>query len=204
MTNTKTTSLQSPILIERYSSAPDRYREMIHSFMQQSVDEGNDSIRPERYDPDNPDIETWMCFLEGKLISISAAEKSHYTGDPDVAVRVCRYHILKDYRFTHCGLRMGEHQIKWAREQGYQILYITHDRTKRAINALYQRKKRMVVQSFDEFTHGEWYNSLTLETVFQFQTGPIIQNVYSIRLQDPEFVWKPESKHIVPFDANPS
>ena len=62
-----------------------------------------------------------------KLISISAAEKSQYTNDPDIAVRVCRYHILDGYRFSHCGLIMGEHQIKWAREKGYKILYITHD-----------------------------------------------------------------------------
>ena len=31
--------------------------------------------------------------------------------------------ILKKHRFSHCGLIMGEHQIKWAREKGFKIFY---------------------------------------------------------------------------------
>jgi len=141
-----------------------------------------------------------MCFIGDKLISISAAEASHYTNDPDIAVRICRYHILKEYRFTHCGLRMGEHQLKWARQRGFEILYITHDITKRAINALYQRKKKMTVKSFNEWTDSEWYTSLQLETDFLFKTGPIVQYVYSIRLNDPDFIWKPNSDLIISSD----
>jgi hypothetical protein len=191
--------MQSPpnISISKYSDNPNLFRDKVWKFAAQSRIEGNDSIRPTNYDPDNPDIETWLCFIGDTLISISAAERSHYTNEPDTVVRVCRYHILKDYRFTHCGLRMGEQQIKWARENGFQILYITHDMNKKAINALYQRKKRMTVSSFKEFTDSEWYTSLQLEKDFCFKTGDIIQYVYSIRLNDPNFVWKPSSKYIV-------
>lgn len=197
---------QPNILIYRYSEDPDYYRDKIWKFAAKSIEEGNDSLKKYKersYDPDDPNIETWMCFVGNKLISISAAECSHYTNDPDTAVRVCRYHILKDYRFTHCGLRMGELQIPWAREKGFEILYITHDITKRAINALYQRKRRMTVSSFNEWTHGEWYNSLELEKDFLFKTGPIMQYVYSIRLNNPNYVWQPESKFITRnFDAS--
>jgi len=192
---------QPNISIYRYSEDPDSYRDKIWEFAKKSIEEGNDSLKKYKarsYDPDDPNIETWMCFVEDKLISISAAERSHYTNDPDTAVRICRYHILKDYRFTHCGLRMGELQIPWAREHGFEILYVTHDITKRAINALYQRKKRMTVSSFNEWTQGEWYNSLELEKDFLFKTGPIVQYVYSIRLQNPDFVWQPKSNLIVP------
>lgn len=185
------------IVIKQYSKDPDAYRDHIWRFVRQTRLEGNDSIRTTNYDPDDPSIETWMCFLDNQLISISAAEASHYTNDPDVAVRVCRYHILKEFRFTHCGLRMGELQIPWARKKGYQILYITHDVNNKAINALYQRKKRMTVSSFKEFVTTEWYTTLELEKDFYFKTGDILQYVYSIRLQDPAFVWKPESKFIV-------
>jgi len=191
---------QPNISIYRYSEDRDSYRDKIWEFAEKSIEEGNDSLKKYKarsYDPDDPNIETWMCFVEDKLISISAAERSHYTNDPDTAVRICRYHILKDYRFTHCGLRMGELQIPWAREQGFEILYVTHDITKRAINALYQRKKRMTVSSFNEWTQGEWYNSLELEKDFLFKTGPIVQYVYSIRLQNPDFVWQPKSDLIV-------
>jgi hypothetical protein len=194
---------QPNISICKYSEDPDAYRELIWDFAAKSIEEGNDSLKKysaRSYDPDDKNIETWMCFIGDKLISISAAEASHYTNDPDIAVRICRYHILKEYRFTHCGLRMGEHQLKWARQRGFEILYITHDITKRAINALYQRKKKMTVKSFNEWTDSEWYTSLQLETDFLFKTGPIVQYVYSIRLNDPDFIWKPKSDLIISSD----
>ena len=92
---------------------------------------------------------------------------------------------------------MGEHQIKWARENKFELLYITHDIKKRAINRLYQRRKKMTVPSFEEHTKGEWYNSLQLEKDFLFKTGKMLQYVYSIRLQNPNYVWKSMSKYIV-------
>ena len=137
-----------------------------------------------------------MCFQDDKLISISAAERSHYTNDPDIAVRVCRYHILKKHRFTHCGLIMGEHQIKWAREKGFKILYITHDIKNKAINNLYQRRKQMTDKAFKEHINGEWYTSLQLEKKFLFTTGKMLQYVYSIRLQG-DYDWQPKSDYIV-------
>ena len=138
-----------------------------------------------------------MCFKDDKLISISVGEKSHYTNDPDIALRVCRYHILKGYRFSHCGLIKVEHQIKWAREKGYQILYVTHDIKKRAINSLYQRRKKMTDKAFKEHINGEWYTKLQLEKKFLFKIGEMLQYVYSIRLQDDNFKWQPKSKFII-------
>jgi hypothetical protein len=187
----------SNIIIRQYSEDPERFRDIIFPFIRKSRLEGNDSIKTTNYDPDDSNIETWLSFLDDKLISISVAEKSHYTNDPDIAVRICRYHILKDYRFTHCGLRMGEKQIQWARQKGFQVLYITHNVENRAINALYQRKKRMPVSSFKEFLNTEWYTKLTLEKDFLFKTGNVLQYVYSIKLQDTNFIWKPKSDYIV-------
>ncbi len=203
--------------VKRYSENPNKYWSDIERFRKQTFIEGNNSLSHEKYDPDNPDIETWMCYKYveeweqytkpsgkvkerlnkyNKLISISAAEKSHYTNDPDIAVRVCRYHILDGYRFSHCGLIMGEHQIKWAREKGYKILYITHDINNITINKLYQRRKVMTVPSFKEHTKGEWYNNLQLEKNFLFKTKNTLQYVYSIRLQG-DYDWQPKSDYIV-------
>jgi hypothetical protein len=92
---------------------------------------------------------------------------------------------------------MADLQIQWARENGFEILYITHDVNNKAINALYQRKKRMTVETFKEFTNTEWYQSLQLEKDFYFKTGNIKQYVYTIRLNDPNFVWNPESEYII-------
>lgn len=185
------------ISIKQYSEDPEYYRDLIYPFIRQTRLEGNDSIRTSNYNPDDKDCETWMCFLDNKLISISVVESSHYTNDPHIAARVCRYHILKDYRFTHCGLRMADLQIEWARNKGYEILYITHDVNNKAINALYQRKKRMTVESFKEFTNTEWYQTLQLEKDFYFQTGNIKQYVYTIKLKDPHFLWQPQSDFII-------
>lgn len=191
--------LQYNISIVKYSQDPDKYRPLIYDFMTKAQAEGSDGININKYNPDNPTIETWMCFIDdGTLISISAVEASHYTNDPHIAARCCRYHILKDYRFTHCGLRMADKQIAWARERGFEILYITHDIRNTAINALYQRKKKIPVSSFREFTETEWYKNLKLEKDFLFKTGErCIQYVYTIRLNDPNFEWKPESKYII-------
>ena len=182
--------------VKRYSENPNEYWPLIERFRQQTFDEGNRSLSYDKYDPDNKNIETWMCFKDNKLISISAAERSHYTNDPDIAVRVCRYHILKKHRFTHCGLIMGEHQIKWAREKGFKILYITHDIKNKAINNLYQRRKQMTDKAFKEHINGEWYTKLQVEKNFLFKTGDMLQYVYSIRLQE-NYDWQPKSEYII-------
>ena len=184
------------MIVKKYSEDPNKYWPLIEKFRQKTFEEGNKSISYDKYNPDNPNIETWMCFQNEKLISISAAESSHYTNDPSIAVRVCRYHILKDYRHTHCGLIMAEHQIKWAREKGFKILYITHDIKNKAINKLYQRKKQMTDRSFKKFTEGEWYKNLKLETKFLFKTGDMLQYVYSIKLQS-DYTWQPKSDYII-------
>ena len=184
------------MIVKKYSEDPNKYWPMIERFRLQTFQEGNNSLTHKKYNPDNPEIETWMCFQDDKLISISAAERSHYTNDPDIAVRVCRYHILKKHRFTHCGLIMGEHQIKWAREKGFKILYITHDIKNKAINNLYQRRKQMTDKAFKEHINGEWYTSLQLEKKFLFTTGKMLQYVYSIRLQG-DYDWQPKSDYIV-------
>jgi len=99
------------------------YKNQIEEFREQTFLEGNESLAYDKYDPDNPDIKTWMVFAGNKLISISAVEPSHYTGDEDVAARVCRYHILKPWRHTHCGLMVADHQIAW--QENTDIKYCT-------------------------------------------------------------------------------
>ena len=182
--------------VKRYSENPNKYWPLIERFRQQTFDEGNRSLSYDKYDPDNKNIETWMCFKDNKLISISAGEKSHYTNDPDIAIRICRYHILKEHRFSHCGLIMGEHQIIWARDKGFKILYITHDIKNKAINNLYQRRRKMTDKAFKEHINGEWYTKLQVEKNFLFKTGDMLQYVYSIRLQE-NYDWQPKSDYII-------
>ena len=171
------------------------YEDQVEEFRQETFKEGNDSLSYSKYNPNNPDIKTWMVFAGDKLISISAVEPSHYTGDPETAARVCRYHILKPWRHTHCGLMVADHQINWARENGYKILYITVDVKNRAINALYQRKKQMIDPDFKKWTQTEWYTNLKLEPDCLFKVSPKsdhLQYFYTINLQDSNYKWKPK------------
>ena len=190
--------------VERYARQRAKFKHLIEEFRLETFKEGNESLSYEKYDPDYADLETWMVFADNKLISISAVESSHYTGDSHIAARVCRYHILKPWRFTHCGLMMADSQIEWARNEGFQILYCTHDVANKAINALYQRKKQMTDPAFKKWTNTEWYINLQLEKDFLFKVSPktdFLQFVYSINLNDKEFKWKPK-KNIVWYEHN--
>ena len=59
---------QPNILIYRYKEHPVQYRQDVLKFAEQSLKEGNDSIDPQKYHPDDPNIETWLSYLDGKLI----------------------------------------------------------------------------------------------------------------------------------------
>ena len=182
------------------------YKDELEEFRQETFKEGNQSLAYDKYDPDDPDIKTWMVFAGDKLISISAVEPSYYTGDRSIAARVCRYHILKPWRHTHCGLMVADHQIDWARKDGYKILYITVDVKNRAINALYQRKKQMIDPDFKKWTQTEWYTKLKLEKDCLFKVSPTsdhLQFFYSINLQDPNYKWKPRA-NVVYYDHDGS
>lgn len=167
-------------------------RDEIEDFRLRTFEEGNNSLHPKKYDPDNLDGETWMTYIDGVLASISVVESSHYTGDPEVAARVCRYHILKDYRHTHCGFRMLEHQINWARDKGYQIFYLTHDINNKSLNAMYQHKRKMTDPDAKKFFEAPWFMELEWDQRFLFNSGAVLQNVYTIKLQDKNYTWMPK------------
>lgn len=175
-----------------------KWKNAVEDFRLQSFEEGNTSISYKKYDPDTTG-KTWLTFIDNNLASISVVEPSHYTGDPDIAVRVCRYHILKKYRHSHCGFRMMKHQIKWAREQGYKIFYLTHDIHNKPLNALYQHKRRMTDPDAKQWFEADWFKELTLDTRWLFRVSPLddlLQYVYYIDLQKEEYSWMPKTNAV--------
>jgi hypothetical protein len=66
---------------------PDKWKD-IEEFRVRTFEEGNNSIHPSKYQPNNINGETWMTYINGELASISVVEESHYTGDPEIAVKV--------------------------------------------------------------------------------------------------------------------
>lgn len=163
-------------------------RILIEEFRDKTFAEGNQSLRPNIYDPDNIDGQTFMLFIDDVLASISVIESSSkYTNDSDVC-RICRYHILKEYRHCNAGFRMLPHQVQWAVDHNYKLIYWTHDVNNRALNAMYQHKRRM--PNKQEFFDDPLYRSFEFQPTLRFITGPITQYVYSKKL-DTAFEWNP-------------
>ena len=50
------------MIVKRYSEDPNKYWPMIERFRLQTFKEGNDSLTYKKYNPDNPEIETWMSL----------------------------------------------------------------------------------------------------------------------------------------------
>lgn len=181
------------VIIKEYN---DNLRNELEAFRRQTIKEGNTSLTSDKFNPEDLNGKIWCAYIDSELASISVAEKSHYTGDPDIAVRICRYHILKKYRHSHCGFKMLPYQINWAREQKFKILYWTHDIHNRPLNALYQHKRRMTDPESKKYFEAEWYKQLKTDYrwLFKVSNDPrdkFYQYVYYIDLQNEDYVWVP-------------
>lgn len=174
--------------------------DLIEAFRQKTFDEGNDSLSPQKYNPDTLDGQTWLTFVGDDLASISVVERSHYTGDASVAGRICRYHILKKFRHSNAGFRMLEHQCQWARDQGMKVLYWTHNVNNRALNAMYQHKKRMPMRgNAVPYFMTETYRAFQLQPDMIFKVSAksdFLQYVYANILED-GYEWKPQCPTII-------
>jgi len=180
------------IEVKEYSSA---LAKDLFYFRRQVLEEGNDSLKSDKFDPDDLDGKIWCVYINDTLASISVVESSHYTGDPTIAARVCRYHILKKFRHSHCGFRMLPYQIDWAKQQGYKILYWTHDVKNRALNAMYQHKRKMIDPEAKKFFEADWYKKLQFDKRWLFEVNTeidFLQYVYYIDLQNENYVWMPQ------------
>lgn len=183
-------------MTERITTYTPDLRDDIEEFREKTFREGNQSLSHAKFDPDRLDGRIWMAYDGDLLVSISAAEVSHYTHETDV-VRKCRYHILKSHRHGRYGFKFLQQMVPWARSEGYKVLYWTHDVNNVALNALYQRKR---VYGFggDNSWFDQWpYTDLVFERGMLFKTGSMLQFIYSIYLED-GFTWRPpRCDHIV-------
>ena len=48
--------------VKRYSENPNNHWSDIEQFRKQTFIEGNNSLGYDKYDPEDPNIETWMCY----------------------------------------------------------------------------------------------------------------------------------------------
>ena len=192
----------SNLSIKEYSY---KDRDSIEKFRMLCSREGNFALTTDKYDPDMLDGKTFMTFVDDELASISVIERSHYTNDPQVTGRICRYHILKKYRHCHAGFRMLPYQVEWAKKSGMKVLYWTHDVDNRALNSLYQHKRRMPMRGQQvAYFNDSVYKSFQLQKNMLFKVAEksnMLQYIYASVL-DPSFSWQPISNHIVYIEHN--
>ena len=70
--------------------------------------DGNGETLEGKYDPHTQEGETYLALWEGRVAGMISAEPSYYTGDPDVAIRACRLHIVKEYRTKQIGFYLWD------------------------------------------------------------------------------------------------
>jgi hypothetical protein len=185
------------ITVRQYTKSD---RNLIEDFRTQTFLEGNDSLDSKKYDPDAINGMTWMTFVENELASISVVERSHYTNDPDISGRICRYHILKKFRHSNAGFRMLPDQVEWAKNNGIKVLYWTHNVNNKALNALYQHKKTMPFRGEAvPYFMTDTYKSFILQDDMIFKVSKnsdLLQYVYASILEE-GFVWRPIADTII-------
>jgi len=172
--------------ILEYSSP---YRTQVEEFKIKAISESNESM--EKLSLDNLNGVLFMHFKDNILISVMAVEDSKiYTGESD-SCRMCRYHILKEYRHSNSGFKMLPYQVEWAKKNKYKVIYWTHDINNRALNAMYQHKRRM--PNKQDYFNDPLYRSFKLipDVVFKVSKhSPMLQYIYAKVLVN-DYTWNP-------------
>tara|TARA_Y100000361_G_scaffold107266_1_gene97031 strand:+ start:42 stop:620 length:579 start_codon:yes stop_codon:yes gene_type:complete len=173
---------------------------VIDIIINKAYEEGNGETFDNKYHPYKSPGETFVALWEGRPAGLISAEPSTYTSDPDIAIRACRLHVLKDYRAKQIGFHLYDKCYKYAKDNGYKVCYITHDVKSRAMNAIYQHKKKSLFKgsSRDPYELESW-KSLEWNQEYLFQVDPqaeFYQNIYQSILE-PGYHWKPKS-NVVP------
>jgi hypothetical protein len=175
-----------------------KWESIVDILQKESLQEGNDSIHPDKFNVRETQGKTILFLVDGMPAGMSHMEPSHYTGDPDIAVRGCRYHILKKFRNRQLGFPLLDINIKLGRELGYKIFYITRWTEDKAVNALYQHRRKVPGHNPDPY-NTESYKSLTLDKRCLFIVDPNAphyqQYIYYVTLEE-GFVWKPKKSVI--------
>lgn len=169
------------------------YRKQVEEFKSKAIAEGNESMMKLSLDDINGVL--FMHFKDDILISIMAVEDSkRYTGESD-SCRMCRYHILKEHRHSNSGFKMLPYQVEWAKLNGYKVIYWTHDVKNRAMNALYQHKRRYPLAESGKYNFdSELYRSFNLVPGMVFKVSKdssMLQYIYA-KILVYNYSWEPK------------
>jgi GNAT superfamily N-acetyltransferase len=169
--------------------------DLIDIIVSQAKEEGNGEAFEGKYDPHTTPGETFVALWEGRPAGMVSCEPSTYTGDPDIAVRACRLHVLKEYRAKQIGFQLLHSCYEWAKDK-YKVLYITHDIEAKGMNAIYQKKKMSLFKGASKNPYElESWKKLEWNQEYLFEVDPkadFLQNIYQIILED-GYHWIPKT-----------
>ena len=169
------------------------FRTWVEKFRKQTVEEGNDALPIEKFDPDNIDGTTWCAFVDGELAALMVLENDHYATKDISVARACRFHTLKKYRNKSLGGKyLLPKLIEDAKEQQYSCVYWTHDIANRGLNAIYQ-KRFLPMRGRENYKNSLW-SSIQLDRRWLFQVdkkSDLLQYVYYIDLNGTGFMMNP-------------
>ena len=173
-----------------------KWEKEVDLVQQLSLEEGNDAISHDKFNVRTTPGWTILARYNGEPAGMVHLEPSWYTGDSDIAVRACRYHILKKFRNKQIGFPLLDRCQKIATREGYKVLYITHHTENKALNALYQKKRTVPGHSKEPYS-SEGFTALTLHDKYLFIVDPenapnFKQYIYWIALEK-GFQWEPKS-----------
>ena len=170
----------------------------ITSIQEQYLKEGNNAITPDKFDVNKTEGTPILILWEDRPAGMAFLEPSWYTGDPDVAVRACRYHILKEYRNKQLGFVLFPELMKEAKRQGYKCMWWSLEPDNVALNNAYQGKRRTIQSkklwnnTYDE----DFWSKIIFDQRFMFMVDKkaphYLQNVYWVDLTKEDFLWMPQ------------
>ena len=174
---------------------------VIDIIINKAYEEGNGETFDNKYHPYESPGETFVALWEGRPAGLVSCEPSVYTGDPDIAARACRLHVLKDYRAKQIGFGLLDACYNYCIDK-YKVLYITHDVNSKAMNAIYQKKKMSLFKGASRNPYElEAWKKLEWNKEYIFKVDPkaeFYQNIYQIILEE-GFRWKPKT-NVVDFN----
>ena len=170
----------------------------IDIIINQAYAEGNGETFDNKYHPYNTPGETLVLFWDDQPAGIAHLEPSHYTGDEDIAIRACRYHILKKFRNNQLGFVLLPELMKHSKKLGYKVMWWSLHESNVALNNAYQNKRRTIQSkklwnnTYDE----DFWQKIIYDQRFKFmvdENAPhYLQNVYWIDLTDENYNWQPK------------
>lgn len=175
-----------------------RWLRAISEIQNLSLEEGNTAITPDKFNVEQTEGTPILILWNNEPAGMAFLEPSHYTGDPDVAVRACRYHILKKFRNKQLGFVLLPELMKESRRLGYKVMWWSLEPDNVALNNAYQGKRRTIQSKklWNNTYEEDFWSKIIYDQRYMFMVDKeaphYLQNVYWVDLTQEQMLWMPQ------------